>query len=204
MEYKVTLQEHQARNPSLRPTSPNTVFAATSVNFGPRTETHPHCDAGNLAHGWCAIIALGDYNPNEGGHLLLWDLGLIIRFPPGSTILFPSALITHSNVPIQPYETRYSIVQYSGGGLLHWRNNRWCSDKTLLENSTAAQWKMQEDNNKRRWSVSLQKFTWWSDLVSGDWKGKVQTAAGLDELSELSNDKSNDEIDLPPKKHTRK
>ncbi|KAJ3978843.1 hypothetical protein F5890DRAFT_1559572 [Lentinula detonsa] len=101
MEYKVTLQEHQARNPSLQSTSPNMVFATTSVNFGPRTETHPHCDTGNLAHGWCAIIALGDYNPNEGGHLLLWDLGLIIRFPPGSTILFPSALITHSNVPIQ-------------------------------------------------------------------------------------------------------
>ncbi|KAJ3750351.1 hypothetical protein DFH05DRAFT_1518501 [Lentinula detonsa] len=101
MEYKVTLQEHQARNPSLQPTSPNMVFATTSVNFGPRTETHPHCDTGNLVHGWCAIITLGDYNPNEGGHLLLWDLGLIIRFPPGSTILFPSALITHSNVPIQ-------------------------------------------------------------------------------------------------------
>ncbi|KAJ7624191.1 hypothetical protein B0H17DRAFT_1151319 [Mycena rosella] len=53
------------------------------------------------AWGWCSITALGDFDPNKGGHLILWDLRLAIRFPPGSTILIPSALLHHSNVAIQ-------------------------------------------------------------------------------------------------------
>ncbi|KAE9384203.1 hypothetical protein BT96DRAFT_950723 [Gymnopus androsaceus JB14] len=69
-----------------------------------RTVTPPHLDAGNIAHGW---------------------------FPPSATILFPSALITHSNIPVQPSEERRSIVQYSAGGLFRWRYNGWCSDKTF-------------------------------------------------------------------------
>ncbi|KAJ7827602.1 hypothetical protein B0H14DRAFT_3466869 [Mycena olivaceomarginata] len=80
------------------------VFAAATFNFGPRTVTFPHLDFANLAWGWCAITALGDFDPDCGGHLILWDLKLIIRFPPGSTILIPSALIRHSNTSIQAHE----------------------------------------------------------------------------------------------------
>ncbi|KAE9388726.1 hypothetical protein BT96DRAFT_749125, partial [Gymnopus androsaceus JB14] len=117
VEYKETLTEHIQQNPKLCPTSSQTVFAATTVNFGPCTVTPPHLDAGNIAHGWCANTALGNYDPDKGGHLVLWNLKLIIRFPPSATILFPSALITHSNIPVQPSEERRSIVQYSAGGL---------------------------------------------------------------------------------------
>ncbi|KAJ7704272.1 hypothetical protein B0H14DRAFT_3099804 [Mycena olivaceomarginata] len=80
------------------------VFAAATFNFGPRTVTFPHLDFANLAWGWCAITALGDFDPDRSGHLILWDLKLIIRFPPGSTILIPSALIRHSNTSIQAHE----------------------------------------------------------------------------------------------------
>jgi hypothetical protein len=66
--------------------------------------TFPHLDFANLAWGWCAITALGDFDPDKGGHLILWDLKLIIRFPPGSTILIPSTLIHHSNTSIHPHE----------------------------------------------------------------------------------------------------
>ncbi|KAJ7809608.1 hypothetical protein B0H13DRAFT_1668022, partial [Mycena leptocephala] len=65
------------------------VFTTATFNFGPRTVTFPHIDFGNLAWGWCAITALGWFDPNLGGHLILWDLKLIICFPPGSTILLP-------------------------------------------------------------------------------------------------------------------
>ncbi|KAJ7702866.1 hypothetical protein B0H14DRAFT_2648002 [Mycena olivaceomarginata] len=57
------------------------VFAAATFNFGPRTVTFPHIDFANLAWGWCAITALGNFDPDKGGHLILWDLKLIIRFP---------------------------------------------------------------------------------------------------------------------------
>ncbi|KAJ7794380.1 hypothetical protein B0H14DRAFT_3557404 [Mycena olivaceomarginata] len=80
------------------------VFAACTFNFGPHAITVSHLDFGNLSWGWCAITALGRCNPDLGGHLVLWDLKLIIRFPPGSTILIPSAIIRHSNSPIAIHE----------------------------------------------------------------------------------------------------
>ncbi|KAJ6463733.1 hypothetical protein C8R47DRAFT_992488, partial [Mycena vitilis] len=94
-----------------------TVFAACTFNFGPNTVTLPHVDAVNIAWGWCCITALGHFNPDLGGHLILWDLWLVIRFPAGSTIFIPSALLRHSNIVIQQGETRYSFTQFTVGGL---------------------------------------------------------------------------------------
>ncbi|KAJ7791308.1 hypothetical protein B0H14DRAFT_3500652 [Mycena olivaceomarginata] len=48
------------------------VFAAAAFNFGPQTVTFPHLDFANLAWGWCAITALGDFDPDRGGHIILW------------------------------------------------------------------------------------------------------------------------------------
>ncbi|RDB28247.1 hypothetical protein Hypma_001551 [Hypsizygus marmoreus] len=96
----------------------------------------PHTDHANLAWGWCAITALGDFDPDTGGHLILWDLGLVIQFPPGATILMPSVLLLHSNVEVKEGQTRYSFTQYSAGGLFRWVYNRFCTDKNLLEKAT--------------------------------------------------------------------
>jgi hypothetical protein len=54
------------------------VFAAATFNFGPWTITFPHLDFANLAWGWCAVTALGKFDPDKGGHLILWDLRLVI------------------------------------------------------------------------------------------------------------------------------
>ncbi|KAF8220175.1 hypothetical protein L208DRAFT_1183270, partial [Tricholoma matsutake] len=59
----------------------------------------------------------------EGGHLALWDLGIVVHFPPGSGILLPSALIQHSNTPIASHECQYSFAQYTSGGLFRWAQN---------------------------------------------------------------------------------
>ncbi|KAJ7834312.1 hypothetical protein B0H13DRAFT_2369971 [Mycena leptocephala] len=58
------------------------VFATATFNFGPATVTLPHLNFRNLAWGWCAITALGNFNPDRGSHLVLWDLKMIIRLPP--------------------------------------------------------------------------------------------------------------------------
>jgi hypothetical protein len=50
------------------------VFAACTFNFGPRVICASHLDFANLSWGWCAVTALGDFNPDLGGHLILWDL----------------------------------------------------------------------------------------------------------------------------------
>ncbi|KAJ7310640.1 hypothetical protein DFH08DRAFT_918250 [Mycena albidolilacea] len=96
------------------------IFAACTFNFGPRAITCPHLDFANLAWGWCTITALGTFDPDAGGHLILWDLQLVIRFPPGSTVFIPSAIIRHSNIGILSHEMRSSFTQYTAGGLFRW------------------------------------------------------------------------------------
>ncbi|CAA7258603.1 unnamed protein product [Cyclocybe aegerita] len=98
----------------------NSVWAAMTINFGPRTACFKHLDFNNLPFGWCSITALGSYDSTKGGHLILWDLHLVVEFPPGSTIFIPSAAIYHSNTPVCGFETRYSVTQYTAGGLFHW------------------------------------------------------------------------------------
>ncbi|KZP33629.1 hypothetical protein FIBSPDRAFT_668970, partial [Athelia psychrophila] len=93
------------------------VFACSTINFGPATESFPHTDNNSLVWGWCAVTALGDYDPTLGGHLILWDLKLVIEFPPGATVLIPSAVFTHSNTAIQAGETRYSFTPQLKGSL---------------------------------------------------------------------------------------
>ncbi|KAJ7790143.1 hypothetical protein B0H14DRAFT_2396692, partial [Mycena olivaceomarginata] len=103
--------------PHLRRPFVGSIFSCAAFNFGPNIWTFKHRDVVNLAFGWCAIQALGDFDPTKGGHLVLWDLMLVIEFPPGALILIPSATLSHSNVPVQPGDTHVSFTQFTSGGL---------------------------------------------------------------------------------------
>ncbi|OCH83552.1 hypothetical protein OBBRIDRAFT_566444, partial [Obba rivulosa] len=118
--YEDTVQALRLWNKKLEFNFSNNVFGAATFNFGPKVVTEPHTDRQNLPFGFCAITALGNYNPEEDGHLVLWDLGLVIEFPPGSTILIPSAILKHSNTAVQGSGRRLSFTQYSAGGLFRW------------------------------------------------------------------------------------
>ncbi|KAJ7831560.1 hypothetical protein B0H13DRAFT_1654629, partial [Mycena leptocephala] len=141
------------------------VFAACTFNFGPCTVTLPHVDAANLAWGWCCITALGLFNPDLGGHLVLWDLNLVIRFLPGSTIFIPSALLHHSNVSVQPGEKRYSFTQYTAGGLFRWVHNGNRSDKDVLASATPDDLERREAARATRWEQGMQMFMVWDDVA---------------------------------------
>ena len=88
-----------------------------TANLGPQTITIPHRDYGNLCYGFCSITALGWFNPDLGGHLIIKPLRVIIRFPPGSSILIPSAMLIHCNTPIAADERRYTMTQYTAGAI---------------------------------------------------------------------------------------
>jgi hypothetical protein len=106
----------------------NSVYSTWTMNFGPRTHTVMHRDSSNAAGVPCAITAMGNFDPDYGGHLVIHELKLIIRFPPGATIILPSASFTHGNIPIRPGETRTSFTQYVPGGLLRyadWGFKKW-------------------------------------------------------------------------------
>ncbi|KAJ7030836.1 hypothetical protein C8F04DRAFT_961120, partial [Mycena alexandri] len=138
------------------------VFAAATFNFGPTTVTLPHLDFVNLAWGWCAVTALGHFDPDRGGHLILWDLKLIIRFPPGSTIFLPSALIRHSNVSIQQGEQRFSFTQFTAAGIFRFVDNGFCTEREVDETPMSAAEKLvRVEARKARWVEGLKMYKRW-------------------------------------------
>ncbi|KAJ7025058.1 hypothetical protein C8F04DRAFT_1269665 [Mycena alexandri] len=139
------------------------VFTTATFNFGPVTVTLPHIDFGNLAWGWCAVTALGNFDPDRGGHLVLWDLNLIIRFPPGSTILLPSAILRHSNLQIGPNETRFSFTQFTPAGIFRWVYNDFRTDKDInaAKSTTEAEREQRRQDRASRWQEGIRMYTKW-------------------------------------------
>ncbi|KAG6905921.1 hypothetical protein DXG01_016923 [Tephrocybe rancida] len=140
------------------------MFAATTYNFGPCTTTFLHTDAANLHFGWCAVTALWNFNPKRGGHLVLWDCGVIIEFPAGSTILIPSAVIAHMNVAIGKGETHYLYTQYSAGGLFRWVEHGYKKNEEYFASLTPDELKCKAEEDKRRWSEGINMFSTLADI----------------------------------------
>ncbi|KAJ7433024.1 hypothetical protein B0H11DRAFT_1759362, partial [Mycena galericulata] len=157
--YRAQMALLAAWRPSLRWNFARSVFAACTFNFGPHAVTVPHLDFGNLSWGWCVITALGFFDPDKGGHLILWDLKLVIRFPPGSTILIPSAIIRHSNVPVGIDECRYSFTQYTAGGLFRWVSNGFKTDEDWEKSATKAQREMRVAEAAKRWEEGVAMYS---------------------------------------------
>ncbi|KAJ7861332.1 hypothetical protein B0H13DRAFT_2568122 [Mycena leptocephala] len=112
--YVIHMRRFYRRYAHLKQLFLNGIWSACTFNLGPQTCALGHRDFANLAFGWCAITALGNFDYTKGGHLILWDCKLILEFPPGTTVLIPSAALFHSNIPIG--ERRYSFTQYTAGG----------------------------------------------------------------------------------------
>ncbi|KJA14109.1 hypothetical protein HYPSUDRAFT_108189, partial [Hypholoma sublateritium FD-334 SS-4] len=157
--YAQNLNELLQSNPTLCRNFDNSVWAATAFNFGPRTCTVRHRDFANLPFGWCSITALGDFDPTEGGHLILWDLDLVIEFPPGSTILLPSAAIAHSNTSIGRRETRCSVTQFTAGGLFRWMAHGGQRDSQYFQGMSATDLDRVASENAARCKFGLSLFS---------------------------------------------
>lgn len=126
----------------------NNVFLAVSFNFRLSAVSYEHNDFGNCAAGWCSIFCDGSFDPQRSGHLILRELGIVMEFPPGSTIFILSACITHGNTAIGKDETRWVFTQYASGGLFRfvdygfhtWRmlydGDRSRADEVLVQRET--------------------------------------------------------------------
>ncbi|KAI0674736.1 hypothetical protein C8Q78DRAFT_964795 [Trametes maxima] len=86
-------------NPSLRINFTNSIFPGAAFNFGPVTVCFAHVDWANDPCGFCHVVALGDFDPKLGGHMVLFPFKLVVEFPPGSSILLMSAVVLHANTP---------------------------------------------------------------------------------------------------------
>ncbi|KAJ7467357.1 hypothetical protein B0H11DRAFT_1921395 [Mycena galericulata] len=125
------LRKHHQHLPHLRRPFAKSVFSSAAFNFGPSVWTFRHRDILNVPFGLCAVQALGEFDPVEGGHLALWDLKLLVEFPAGTLILLPSATIAHSNVPVQDSDKRISFTQYTPGGLIRYVDNGFRTEAVL-------------------------------------------------------------------------
>lgn len=152
-----TILEH---DPRLTPNFNDNVFAAATFNLGPNVTTARHTDHMNYVSGWCGIIPLGNFNYHRSGLLVLWDLKLVIEFPPGTLIFIPSALLRHSNTPIGRGEERMSFTQFSAGGLFRWVDCG-CKSKKEFE----AEGNVLPDG-RARWLAGLARFDSWEQLVA--------------------------------------
>ncbi|KAF9016682.1 hypothetical protein BDP27DRAFT_1251676, partial [Rhodocollybia butyracea] len=57
----------------------------------------------------------------------------IIDFPHTSTVLIPSAVITHSNTPVAEGDVRTLFTQYTAGAIFCWVENNCLTEDRLEE-----------------------------------------------------------------------
>ncbi|KAF9473569.1 hypothetical protein BDN70DRAFT_817036, partial [Pholiota conissans] len=150
-----TLDALQVRDPQLTRPFINSAFAACCFNLGLQTVSYPHRDHANLSWGWCAITALGSFEPSRGGHLVLWDLNCAVPLRPGATVLIPSALLEHSNAAILANEERFSFVQFSAGGLFRWVENGFQTEAAWRSKATQEEIRMRDADAHLRWARGL-------------------------------------------------
>ncbi|KAL1739419.1 hypothetical protein HDZ31DRAFT_68957 [Schizophyllum fasciatum] len=164
MHYAEHMRVLFENDPTLERNFAKSVWACITINFGPRTVTYKHRDFGNLPYGWCAITALGKYDPDRGGHLVLWECGLVIRFPPGSTIIIPSSIIHHSNTKIARKETRYSVTQYTTGAIFRWVQHGCVLDEEYYSSLSPAEHRDAMKANASRWREGAKLWSTISEL----------------------------------------
>ncbi|KAF7334398.1 hypothetical protein MVEN_02268900 [Mycena venus] len=157
--YVVYMGAFYKRYPKLHRPFLNGIFSACTFNLGPQTCALGHHDHQSLAFGWCAITALEVFDYKKGGHLILWDCKLVIEFPPGCTILIPSATIYHSNIPISLFETHYSFTQYTAGGLFHWVDHDFKTEEEYWETLDAASQKEEKKLGLERAEIGAGMFS---------------------------------------------
>ncbi|KAF9531030.1 hypothetical protein CPB83DRAFT_868384 [Crepidotus variabilis] len=163
--YKSKLDKLYARMPQLRRNFQKSVFPAAAINCGPNVWTYHHRDSMNCPFGFCAITALGRFDPKFGGHLILRGLKLVIEFPPGATILIPSAVVVHGNIPVQPGDVRASFTQYCPGGLLRFVDNHFMTEKKLKKANKTEYARLMAEK-PLRWKMGLGLLSKFDDLVT--------------------------------------
>ncbi|KAJ2927410.1 hypothetical protein H1R20_g9682, partial [Candolleomyces eurysporus] len=138
------------------------IYPCIAFNCGPQSITTLHFDQGNLSHGLCAVTPLGNFDWKKGGHLVLWELKLVLEFPPGTVALLPSAAVRHCNTPIQEGEEWMSITQFAAGGLFRWVAYGIKSAKELGSTKASNSKTLKEKADKcaeERWMEGLSLFS---------------------------------------------
>lgn len=138
----------------------HSVYPAGHFNIGDPSVTFRHVDHCNAAGTLCHVHSFGDFDPKLGGHLVLFDLRIVVEFPPGCDALIPSASLAHGNTAVQPGEKRYSFTQFCAGGLLRYVRYGFRREYELTER----EYKRIVGEGNSRWKKILTMFSRSSEL----------------------------------------
>ncbi|KAJ7429982.1 hypothetical protein B0H11DRAFT_1747426, partial [Mycena galericulata] len=148
----------------LRNAFSGSAFAATEAFLG-SAESPPRLDDRDMLWCWRGLTGLGRYDPDHGGEIILWDEKKVIRFPVGSTFLFPAAFMRYSFTRVRPWERRFAFSQYSHAGLFRYVENGFMSEATF----EATAWRSVRDARDRirdaRMQTALGMFSHLSDVA---------------------------------------
>jgi hypothetical protein len=79
----------------------------------------------------------------------------VIEFPPGCTILIPSACISHSNTGVTEGERRYSFTQYTAGAIFRWVDHNFMNEDQFWNSLSKEEWVEEEKRSKERLQYGL-------------------------------------------------
>ncbi|KAK7019005.1 hypothetical protein R3P38DRAFT_3200302 [Favolaschia claudopus] len=141
-----TALEHQKSSftymkPDAQYPCPASIFSAVTVELG-----GPHCRTdwrGEVPpyqpDSWAVLTAIGDYRYTQGGHVIFWEFGIVVQFPPGACILLPPGLVRYSFVEVPDHQSRHSILQWAGSGIERYLHNRDVTDSDFARFATEAE-----------------------------------------------------------------
>jgi hypothetical protein len=105
----------------------------------------------------------------HGGHIIFWDLGLVVCFPPGATILFPAGLLRYSFVKVRPGEHRHAVLQWAGGGITRWLANGHLPDAEFAVHATREEHEAREQRRCEAHDAALDLFPIEGELPEEGW-----------------------------------
>ncbi|KAK7027688.1 hypothetical protein R3P38DRAFT_2421317, partial [Favolaschia claudopus] len=116
---------------------------------------------------WCILTAAGDYNPDLGGQLILWDVGRVVRFPAGTCALIPAALVRFSFVKVRPDERQHTILQWAGVGIRRYFENGSREDGEFAMEASADEYRAREKKRRAMHADALRTFPLVKDVPEG-------------------------------------
>ncbi|KAJ7223780.1 hypothetical protein C8J57DRAFT_1094141 [Mycena rebaudengoi] len=93
----------------------NSIFPTATANCGPHTSTFEHTDFLNLMNGLCSTSCGGSFDPTTSALFYMCQFNLVIEFLPGTSLLIPSTICSHGNMPLKPGEMQVLFTQYAAG-----------------------------------------------------------------------------------------
>ena len=114
-----------------------------AVNHGQsdQEKTKIHRDASEAQYGYSGLISCGNF---EGAGLILYELEVILELQPGDIVIFPDALINHSNEAVKG--ERCSVVAFTQENVY----NYWAREYNLTLRRKLRKSKMEERGSAKK------------------------------------------------------